>query len=220
VRRVRVDLVHSQKDKWNRREETTGKISGDKDKKCSSDGHNRLSLRFVGPYTVRKTKQPRLISLKKSFTIRPARADDAFSIGALAAQFANYLRELGDTSEFRLTAEAYLRDGFGANPAFAGLAAEENGQVIGYLLYFFGYDSDRAERTLDIADLYVEQTKRNQGVGKALITQAAKIAREIGAEQMVWAVFRPNDLATKFYEGVGAQRIDDIFLMRLNAHAI
>lgn len=155
-----------------------------------------------------------------SLTIRTARADDAESIGALAGQFANYLRGLGDTSEFRLTAEAYLRDGFGKNPAFAGIVAVENSQVIGYLLYHFGYDSDRAARTLDIADLYVERTKRNQGVGKALVAQAAQIAREAGAEQMVWAVFRPNDLATKFYEGIGAQRINDIFLMRLNADAI
>lgn len=158
--------------------------------------------------------------MKKSSNIRAARADDAFSVGALAQQFANYLRELGDTSEFRLTAEAYLRDGFGENPAFAGLVAEEDGHVVGYLLYHFGYDSDRAARTLDIADLYVERTKRNQGVGKALMEQAAKIARDAGAEHMVWAVFRPNDLATKFYEKIGAQRIDDIFLMKLNANAI
>jgi len=169
---------------------------------------------------VRKLPQPRQINLKKSFIIRPARADDAFSIGALAAQFADYLRALGDTSEFRLTADAFLRDGFGRNPAFAGLVAEDNSQVIGYLLYHFGYDSDRAARTLDIADLYVEKTRRNQGVGKALLVQAAKIARDAGAEHMLWAVFRPNDLATKFYEGVGAQRIDDIFLMKLNVNAI
>jgi ribosomal protein S18 acetylase RimI-like enzyme len=158
--------------------------------------------------------------LKKSFTIRPARPEDAFSIGALARQFADYLRGLGDTSEFRLTAEAYLRDGFGENPAFAGLVAEEDGCVIGYLLYHFGYDSDRAARTLDIADLYVEQTKRNQGVGRALMTHAAEIARKAGAEEIVWAVFHSNDLATRFYEGVGGQRIHDIFLMRLKADAI
>jgi len=158
--------------------------------------------------------------LKNSFIIRAACAGDAVSLGALAGQFADYLRALGDTSEFRLTAEAFLRDGFGERPAFAGLVAEEDNRVIGYLLYHFGYDSDRAARTLDIADLYVEQTKRNQGTGKALMAQAANIAREAGAEYLVWAVFRPNDIATKFYEGVGARRIDDIFLMRLNANAI
>ena len=115
-----------------------------------------------------------------------------------------------------MTAEAYLRDGFGENPAFAGLIAEENGRVIGYLLYHFGYDSDRAARTLDIADLFVDRAARNQGIGRALMSRAAEIAREAGAEAMVWAVFHSNDLATGFYERMGAQRIDDIFLMRLN----
>jgi GNAT superfamily N-acetyltransferase len=156
----------------------------------------------------------------KHLTIRTARATDAQSIGELARQFADYLRNLGDSSDFRLTAEAYLRDGFGERPAFSGLVAEENGRVIGYLLYHFGYDSDQAARTLDIADLYVEHTRRNQGVGKALMVEAAKVAREAGAELMVWAVYRPNDLATTFYKKMGAQRIDDIFLMRMNSGAI
>jgi GNAT superfamily N-acetyltransferase len=154
------------------------------------------------------------------FTIRAARADDAFAIGALARQFADYLRGLGDTSEFRLTAEAYLRDGFGQNPAFAGLVAEADGRVIGYLLYHFGYDSDRAARTLDIADLYVEQTRRNQGVGGALMTHVADVARKAGAEEMVWAVYHANDLATRFYERMGAHRLTDIFLMKLKSHAL
>jgi len=154
------------------------------------------------------------------FTIRAARADDAFAIGALARQFADYLRELGDTSEFRLTAEAYLRDGFGQNPAFAGLVAEADGRVIGYLLYHFGYDSDRAARTLDIADLYVEQTRRNQGVGGALMTHVADVARKAGAEEIVWAVYRANDPAIRFYERMGAHRLTDIFLMKLKSHAL
>jgi len=157
--------------------------------------------------------------LKQTFIIRAARADDAFSVGALARQFADYLRRLGDTSEFRLTAEAYLRDGFGERPAFAGFVAEENGRVIGYLLYHFGYDSDRAARTLDIADLYVEEARRHQGVGRALMNHAAEIARQAGAEDLVWAVFHSNDLATSFYRSVGAQQIHDIFLMRLPARS-
>lgn len=158
--------------------------------------------------------------MKKPFIIRAGCADDANSIGALALQFATYLRGLGDTSEFRLTAEAFLRDGFGENPAFFTLVAVEKGQLIGYLLYHFGYDSDRAVRTLFIADLYVEAAKRNHGVGQALMEQAAKNARTGDAEYMIWAVYHLNNLATKFYEGRGARRVDELFLMTLNADAI
>src|SRR5215813_13326382 len=113
-----------------------------------------------------------------AFTIRPALAGDAQSVGRLAGDFADYLRSLGDPTEFKLTAEAYLRDGFGPSPAFSGLAAEETGRVIGYLLYHFGYDSDRAARNLHIADLYVDRPARKRGVGKALMVRAASIARD------------------------------------------
>ena len=152
--------------------------------------------------------------------IRDARARDADSIGELAQQFANYLQGLGDRTDFKLTAETYLRDGFGAIPAFAGIVAEEEGKVIGYLLYHFGYDSDRAARTLHIADLYVEGSKRNRGAGKALMAEAAKIAREAGADEMIWSVYHPNELAARFYEKMGAQRISDVFFMKLKADGV
>ena len=152
--------------------------------------------------------------------IRPALATDAHSIGGLARRFASYLRELGDSTEFKLTAETYLRDGFGATPAFAGLVAEQEGVVIGYLLYHFGYDSDAAARNFFIADLYVDEVARRQGAGKALMAQAARVAREGGAEEMIWSVYNPNALAATFYEQLGAQLITDVFFMKLKAEEI
>ena len=146
--------------------------------------------------------------------IRPALASDAQSIGNLARQFASYLRELGDLTDFKLTANAYQRDGFGTKPAFAGLVAEDQGKVIGYLLYHFGYDSDRAARNMHVVDLYVDRAARNQGVGKALMARAASIAREASA------VYQPNTIAATFYEKLGAQRITDVFFMKLSADKI
>jgi GNAT superfamily N-acetyltransferase len=152
--------------------------------------------------------------------IRPALASDAQSIGNLARQFASYLRSLGDLSDFKLTAHAYLRDGFGTKPAFAGLVAEDQGKVIGYLLYHFGYDSDRASRNMHVVDLFVDRAARNRGVGKALMARAASIARETSAEEMIWSVYQPNVIASTFYERLGAQRITDVFFMKLNADNI
>jgi ribosomal protein S18 acetylase RimI-like enzyme len=155
-----------------------------------------------------------------SVFIRSAFATDAQSIGCLARQFADYLRELGDITEFKLTAEAYLRYGFGTVPAFAGLVAEEQTKVVGYLLYHFGYDSDAAIRNMHIVDLYVEKAARNRGVGRALMVQAAAVGREAGAKELIWSVYCRNALAAAFYEKLGAQRINDLFFMRLKADAI
>ena len=94
------------------------------------------------------------------YVIREARRADVPAIARLAAEFAQYLRGLGDTTELRLDADALDRDGFGPEPAFGGLVAEMAGAVIGYLLYHDGYDTDTACRILMVADLFVTQSVR------------------------------------------------------------
>ena len=146
--------------------------------------------------------------------IRPATLDDAEAVGQLMAQSADYLRALGDTTDFKFTAETYRRDGFGPNPAFAGLVAVVEGEIAGHLLYHFGYDTDRAMRLLDVIDLMVRQDKRGQGIGKALMLRAAEICREASVSEMVWAVYKPNRSAAEFYERLGAEYIEDLYFMR------
>jgi ribosomal protein S18 acetylase RimI-like enzyme len=153
-------------------------------------------------------------------TVRPARESDAEEVGELARQFAEYLRGLGDQTEFKLNADTYLRDGFGKQPAFAGLVAEDGGKVVGYLLYHLGYDSDTAARNLHVVDLYVEQKARRKKVGRALMAAAVEIAVKAGAEELVWSVYNLNSLAAAFYEKLGAERITEIFFMKLRADAL
>ena len=97
------------------------------------------------------------------YVIRKANLADVPAIACLAAEFAQYLRGLGDTTEFRLNVDALERDGFGPEPAFGGVVAEMAGVVIGYLLYHDGYDTDAAYRLLMIADLFVTQAARGRG---------------------------------------------------------
>lgn len=145
--------------------------------------------------------------------IRAATRDDAEAIGELARQFADYLRSLGDPADFRFNAEAYLRDGFGSNPAFSGLVAELNGQVAGYLLYNFSYDTDKAITLLHVLDLYVHDSARHHGAGRALMQAAATICREAGGSELVWTVYSRNRLAFTFYENLGAQYAKDLQIM-------
>jgi GNAT superfamily N-acetyltransferase len=150
-----------------------------------------------------------------SILIRTATPTDATEIGQMAEQLAAYLRSLGDPTDFQFNAETYLRDGFGPNPAFAGLVAEADGQVIGYLLYHFGYDTDFAIRILYVVDLYVREDARGQGAGTALMREAARICREAGGHALTWAVHAANRLAARFYEHLGAEYIEDLRWMWL-----
>src|SRR2546428_12305346 len=76
-------------------------------------------------------------------TIRSSTPEDAEIVADLGREFVEYLCSLGDPEPRSLTAEDYLRDGFGEQAAFSGLIAEFNGQAVGYLLHHQGYDVDR-----------------------------------------------------------------------------
>jgi ribosomal protein S18 acetylase RimI-like enzyme len=150
-----------------------------------------------------------------SVTIRHAEARDAEAIGRLATEFHAYLRTLGDKAAFDFGATAYLRDGFGDEPAFAGLVAESDSIVVGYLLYHFGYDTDHGQRLVHIIDLYVTERCRRQGIGEALMRRVMEIGRSSGAEVMIWSVYGPNSMAKQFYEKLGAKYLNDLDFMSL-----
>ena len=133
--------------------------------------------------------------------IRTVTAADAEPVVRMWSDFARYLRELGDTDEQNFGVEAFLRDGFGPDPAFSGMIAERNGAAVGYLLYHFGYDVDQGARVMYIVDLWVDPAARRGGVGRALI----------------WSVFAPNKLAAAFYEGLGARFYEALKFMHISA---
>ena len=147
--------------------------------------------------------------------VRPLLIEDAQAVAELAAEFADYLRALGDSGEHKLTAEAVRRDGFGPQAAFAGLVATGDNGLAGYLLYHLGYDADLAARTVFIIDLYVSPAARRQGAGRTLMNAAAQVCRQAGGAYLFWAVFVPNRLAADFYTALGARYVQDLDFMYL-----
>jgi L-amino acid N-acyltransferase YncA len=124
--------------------------------------------------------------------IHPATVADAAAIGRLYQQSAAYLRALGDNTDFQFGADVFLRDGFGDNPAFLTIVAVEDGQILGYLIYQFTYDTDRAIRILYVLDLLVDNEVRGKGVGTALMNESNRIAQEKGVSELQWAVYIHN----------------------------
>jgi len=150
------------------------------------------------------------------YLIRPARLGDVPAIAGLAAEFAGYMRGLGDKTESHLDAEALERDGFGPTPAFAGFVAEIMNEVVGYVLFHDGYDTDAAHRVVFVADLMVTQTMRKKGVGAALMREVTSVALGRRAKQLVWTVDRRNAEAIRFYESVGGRLVNNLYLMCLD----
>jgi ribosomal protein S18 acetylase RimI-like enzyme len=157
------------------------------------------------------------MSAPPGLRIRDIRPDDAASLARMWQDFSRYLRALGDTDEQNFGINAILRDGFGPDPAFAGIIAERDGNPCGYLLYHFGYDVDRAMRIMFVIDLWVDTAARRHGIGRALMREAAARCRARGAAELLWAVFTPNQLAIDFYERLGAEFLKSLKFMHLSA---
>ena len=152
----------------------------------------------------------------RQYEIRDARRADVPAIARLAAEFAQYMRALGDVTQFRLDAKALERDGFGSDQAFRGLVMEYAGVVVGYLLYHDGYDTDAACRVLFVADLFVTKEARGQGIGTALMHKVSEIEAARGARQLVWTVDQHNVEAQRFYKRIGADFVESLRLMCLD----
>jgi len=150
------------------------------------------------------------------YLIRPAVREDAESVLRLSTEFAEWIQSLGGPIESRFDVEAYLRDGFGADPAFSGLVATSGTDLLGYLLYHGGYELDDAARTLYLIDLYVREDARRLGVGRSLIGEAANVCRAVGGSQLYWSVYKVNPSASEFYEELGATYIEDQKFMVLD----
>ena len=139
-------------------------------------------------------------------TVRSARPDDADFIAGMARALS--VADNGRSSRF--TAESFRRDGFGERAAFSTMVVEFDGEVVGYVVYYTGYDTDSATRGIYLADLYVDETFRRQGLGQALLTGLAAAARSDGARWMFWSVLKRNRGARRFYKTVAPELKDVI----------
>ncbi|MGB0632759.1 MAG: GNAT family N-acetyltransferase [Alphaproteobacteria bacterium] len=139
--------------------------------------------------------------------IRPARREDADDIAAMARALS--VSDGGRISRF--SAEAFLRDGFGDNPAFETMVATVGGVAAGYAVYYWGYDTDSATRGVYLADLYVGERHRRDGVGTALVTGVARRSRDEGGRWIFWSVLKRNKTARRFYRHI-APELKDVLI--------
>lgn len=134
-------------------------------------------------------------------SIRPATIADVGLLRTLIRELADFEREL----HFCVIEEADLaRDGFGAIPKFRSLVAEWDGQPAGYALFFEFYSS-WSGRGLFLEDLFVREQFRENGIGRALLAEVARIAVQENRYGVHWEVLDWNEKAIEFYKGLGAE---------------
>lgn len=147
------------------------------------------------------------------FTLRPATAEDSPAIHALICELASYERM---SASVRATPEMLRATLFGDHPAAEVIVADcDDGQTVGFALFFPSYSTFLAKPGVWLEDLYVKPDFRGHGVGKALFGTVAQIAQERGCGRMEWSVLDWNAPAIEFYRRMGARPENDWTTWRL-----
>jgi GNAT superfamily N-acetyltransferase len=149
-------------------------------------------------------------------SIRPAAAADIPLMHSLVRALAEYERE---PHSVQLTEEQLLQHGFGSQPYYECLIAEEDGQPAGFALFFPIYSTWQGP-SIHLEDLFVLPAFRGKGIGKALLKQVAGIAAKRGCARLQWDVLDWNQPAIDFYHSIGAVMMHDWRGMRMTRDAI
>ncbi|WP_457979367.1 GNAT family N-acetyltransferase [Ectopseudomonas composti] len=149
--------------------------------------------------------------------IRPATPEDAELILRFITDLAIYEKAEHEVK----TDAAGIRDSLFAEDSTAhGLICENDGQPIGYAVYFFNYSTWLGKHGLYLEDLYVSPEARGLGAGKALLRHLAQLAVARDCGRFEWSVLDWNTPAIDFYESFGARPQSEWTTYRLTGQAL
>lgn len=149
--------------------------------------------------------------------IRPALQTDIDAIFELILGLADYEKLTNKVTGNTELLRSHL---FGDRPVAEAIVAELAGQTIGFALFFSTYSTFLTQPGLHLEDVFVLPEYRRQGVGKALMTTVAKIARDRGCGRLEWSVLDWNQNAIDFYQRFGATVLPDWKTCRMSSEQL
>ena len=150
------------------------------------------------------------------FQIRKAVPDDTPVIFDLIKKLAVYEKLENDV----ITSEEELQENIFTNNFAKVLMAEEDGNPVGFALYFYNFSTFVGKPGLYLEDLFVEPEYRGKGYGKSLLIELAKIAEAENCGRMEWSVLDWNTPSIEFYKSLGAKPMDEWTVFRLDKKGI
>ncbi|XP_064207656.1 thialysine N-epsilon-acetyltransferase-like [Anguilla rostrata] len=165
--------------------------------------------------------------LKMDFTVRAAKPEDCKDVHRMIKELAAYDKMPDHVQTSHEDLEKY---GFSANPAFQCFVAEvpeehkskEGHTTVGYIVYFYTFSTWKG-RSMYLEDIYVMPEFRGKGIGKALLSKVAAVARENQCVHLQLTVLDWNTPSQGFYFSNGAQDLTTIVgwrVLRFNGDAL
>ena len=150
-----------------------------------------------------------------SLRLRRAKREEAPALVKLIVALAEFEKLAPPDAGAR---KRLMKDGFGAQPKFEPWLAfwDREKEPIGYMILVKLYSSFEARPTLYLEDLFVLPEYRGRGIGKAMMRRCIELAWKRGCGRMEWTCLDWNVKAQKFYDKLGARKLKEWYLYRLN----
>lgn len=133
----------------------------------------------------------------------------------------------GNLSALKATDETLGTALFGATPLTCALVAAVGDSLVGMAIYHPIFSSFLVRPGLWLDDLFVYESHRGQGIGRALLAHLCSVAKEQNCARVDWLVSKNNARGINFYQGIGGTvseigrlvRLDEAALVKLAATA-
>ncbi len=136
--------------------------------------------------------------------IREADLADAGEAAAVVALIDSYARGPGGQSApLSASARERLVPGLRSHPAALTLMAFADDRPVGLAVCIWGFSTFAGRPFLNVHDLVVAEAERGRGVGRALLDEAERRARERDGCKLTLEVHDTNEGAKRLYRSVG-----------------
>jgi GNAT superfamily N-acetyltransferase len=150
-------------------------------------------------------------------SVRAASYEDLPLILSFIKKLAEYERL---SHEVFATEEALRHWLFGGSPVAEVLKGEDREGPAGFALFFHSFSTFLGRPGIYLEDLYVRPEFRGRGIGRALLVDLAKLAKERGCGRLEWSVLDWNEPAIGFYKGIGASPVGGWTVYRVSGEAL
>jgi GNAT superfamily N-acetyltransferase len=150
-------------------------------------------------------------------TIRPATEADVPLLFDLICELATY-EKLRD--EVVGSPEILRASLFDRGDAEALIVEDEAGEAVGYAIFYTTFSTFECRSGIWLEDLYVRPERRQGGIGLRIMQHLAALALERGHVRLEWCALAWNEPALNFYAKLGATRLDDWRMLRLESDGI
>ena len=154
---------------------------------------------------------------------RPSGMEYRFAEPADCGIILGFIRELAEYEHMAdkvVATEELLREWIFEKKKAEVIFALENGEPVGFALFFHNFSTFLGRAGIYLEDLYVKPGHRSKGFGKGLLKQLARIAVERGCGRLDWQCLDWNQPSIDFYRSLGAVSMDDWTTYRLTGDTL